>query len=329
MVVVHANHLVSIGHEVRIISAVIDTVFVIDPRVIVELLPSRSKFATIVSALTTKFKTDLVVADIIAMVFLLSIRNRSKVVCFGQDYDESYYDFLLKKLLIRFIYFLALTLERIPALAVSLPLAELLRRRFRARATVVENGVDTTVFFRDPDFPLLSLKGESKAVVLFSRSDQRKGFDSAIEVFKRLGTSFPGTLEVWTIGERCPDVFLDFVHRDFGYLGEERLRQILSSADLLLYPTRHEGFGLLPLEAMACGCAVVTTSAVPYAVHGENALVSPIDDIDSLTANLITLLADEHLRNNLVQNAGKYAASCTLEESKRKFHAALLELFQR
>lgn len=329
MIVIHANYLASIGHEVRIIAAVIDTVFDIDPRVTLERLPSSTKLGTIASALTTKFTSDLVIADIIAMVLLLSVRNRKKVICFGQDYDESYYDSYFAKLLIRLIYLFALTFERIPVLAVSSRLAELLRNRFRANATVVENGIDASVFFRDPDNHLLSLKGDSRAVLLLSRSDQRKGFDIAIEACKRLRNYFNGSLEVWTIGEKCPDIFQDFVHKDFGYIGEDRLRQILSSADLLLYPTRHEGFGLMPLEAMACGCAVVTTSAVPYVVHGENALVSRIDDVDSLTANLLALINDECLRNKLIRNGGHFAATCTLAESKRKFNSVLLELMQR
>lgn len=327
MTVIHANHLAAIGHEVRIITAVIDTVFEIDPRVTVTPLSTQSKIGTILAALTTKFDSDLVVADIIAMVCLLSFRNRKKLVCFAQDYDESYYTSTLAKLLIRLVYVFSLTLLRIPAIAVSVPLAKLLKDRFRANVTVVENGVDTSIFFSETDSELVTAKGGRTSVLLLSRSDPRKGFDIAIEVIKRVSNSCHNSLEVWTVGEKCQGCFTDFVHRDFGYVGEAHLRRIMSSADLLLYPTRHEGFGLMPLEAMTCGCAVVTTAALPYAEDNRNALVAPINDVDCLVANLKKLLEDDLLRNLLVKNARTFAGTVTLEASVDKFQAALLDWY--
>jgi glycosyltransferase involved in cell wall biosynthesis len=329
MIVLHANHLVSIGHEVSIMTTVLNTVFSLDSRITIEMLPVNSKFGTILTAIRTKFSADLVLADIVAMVCFLAVRNRNKLICFAQDYDESYYSSKFQKWLIRFLYIIGLMFFRIPVIAVSIPLAHLLKSRFGATVEVAENGVDVATFFPELCPQLIGEKGQRKAVLILSRSDQRKGFDVACAVMQRLAATHAADVEVWTVGEPNEGLFPGMIHRHLGYVGEARLRTILSSADLFLYPSRHEGFPLMPMEGFACRCPVVTTSAVPYAVHGENALVSPIEDIDSLTANLITLLDDEHLRNNLVQHAGKYAASCTLAESKRKFHAALLELVQR
>lgn len=329
MIVIHANHLASIGHEVRIIAAVIDTVFEIDPRVTIERLPASNKLGTIVSALTTRFSSDLVVADIVAMVCFLAVRNRDKLICFAQDYDESYYSLRAQQLLIRFFYTIGLKLCRIPVIAVSYPLADLLNKRFNALIQVVENGVNTDVFYSEPDPQLLLEKHHRKVILALSRSDTRKGFDLACDVLLQVHAKYSGAIEVWTVGQPNEGLFPGMIHRHMGYVGEERLRKIFSSVDIFLYPTRHEGFPLMVMEAFACRCPVVTTSAVPYAVHGENALVSPIDDVDSLTANLLTLLNDELLRSNLIQNAGKFAATCTLAESKQKFHSTLLDLVQK
>ena len=65
-----------------------------------------------------------------------------------------------------------------------------------------------------------------------------------------------------------------------------------------------EGFGLPGLEAMACGCALVTTDfdgAKEYAVNNKNALVSPIKDVDAMYQNVIKLFEDENLRFKIAQ----------------------------
>jgi len=324
MIVVHANYLASIGHEVSIITAVLDTVFTIDQRITIKKLPAKNKLGTIVTAVLTKFKSDLVIADIIAIVCLLSFRNRNKLVCFAQDYDESYYTSRLQKRLIRFFYFIGLRVLRIPAIAVSHQLADRLMNSFRARVTVAENGVDTNIFYPDPDQELVKEKGQRKAIVVLSRSDRRKGFDIARDVLMRLAETHAGLFVVWTVGEPVQGVFPGLVHRHLGYVGEERLRKILSSADLFLYPSRHEGFPLMVLEGFACRCPVVTTEAVPYAVDNVNALVSMVEDVDSLVISVSTLLNDTALAAELAEQAYLFAKQHSLVEASNLFSAQLI-----
>ncbi|HEX5506254.1 MAG TPA: glycosyltransferase family 4 protein [Thermomicrobiales bacterium] len=81
------------------------------------------------------------------------------------------------------------------------------------------------------------------------------------------------------------------------------LHRLYRAADALLLPTRYEGFGLPPLEAMAAGCPVVTTDvpAVNELVRdGENGLLARYGDPASLAATLGRLLADPALRARLV-----------------------------
>ena len=62
-----------------------------------------------------------------------------------------------------------------------------------------------------------------------------------------------------------------------GFLRDEYLRELYCTADALLFPSKYEGFGIPPLEAMACGCPVVASSltAVPEAVGDAGRLVDP------------------------------------------------------
>lgn len=326
MIVIHANHLVSLGYDVSITTAVLDTVFDIDPRITINLLSCKHKLGTILSALLVKRTSDLVVADIIPMVCFLSFRNRANVICFAQDYDESYYNSVFQKSLVRLFYFIGITLFRVPAIAVSYPLAELLRKRYRAQVAVVENGVDTGVFFAEPDPELCTAKGPRRAVLLLSRSDQRKGFDLAQKVVKRLSESYSELFEVWTVGELSEGLFPGLIHRDFGYVGEENLQRILSSADLLFYPTRHEGFPLMPLEALACGCPVVTTNAVPYGNNKPCFKITEIGDVETMFSILSALIVDESALSEFRAAAKSGVERHDIESSKCRFEQSLVNI---
>lgn len=324
MIVTHASHLAAAGHEVTIKTALLDTVFTLDPRVRVERLHCGGKVRTLWNAAVLRHDAERVVADIIALIPLLLLRNRRRLVYFAQDYDESYYGSKAAKLFIRFLYWLSLSLCRVRCLAVSNSLADLLLRRFRARVVVAENGVDHRAFYYQPDPHLVSGKGERKAVLMLSRSDPRKGFDLAVRVGNLLREQDAG-LELWTIGEPTPGRFPGFIHRDFGYLKEDSLRKVLSSADCLLYPSRHEGFGLMVLEAFACCCPVVTSTAIPYAVHENNALVVPIDDVDGFAVQVLRLVRDQTLSASLVAEGARLAGKQTLARAVSVFAAELLQ----
>lgn len=62
-----------------------------------------------------------------------------------------------------------------------------------------------------------------------------------------------------------------------GFLRDEYLRELYCTADALLFPSKYEGFGIPPLEAMACGCPVVASNltAIPEAVGDAGWLVDP------------------------------------------------------
>ena len=82
------------------------------------------------------------------------------------------------------------------------------------------------------------------------------------------------------------------VHRP-GWIAEEDLPAILSLADLFVFPSRYEGFGIPLLEAMACGTPVVTSTggACPEVVANAALLIDP-DDPDALEAAMRQVLGD-------------------------------------
>lgn len=85
-----------------------------------------------------------------------------------------------------------------------------------------------------------------------------------------------------------------------GYLSDEDLCALYSSCTAFVYPSIYEGFGLPPLEAMACGAPVVASKipSIEEVVGPAAHLVTP-DSVAELTAVILELLASEALRRGL------------------------------
>jgi glycosyltransferase involved in cell wall biosynthesis len=85
-----------------------------------------------------------------------------------------------------------------------------------------------------------------------------------------------------------------------GYVPPSDLVALYSAADLFVYPSRYEGFGFPPLEAMGCGAPVITSdsSSLPE-VTGDAALHVDPNDNDALTAAMLRVLSDDSLREEL------------------------------
>lgn len=95
-----------------------------------------------------------------------------------------------------------------------------------------------------------------------------------------------------------------------GYVSEARRAALLARAAVFAYPSRYEGFGFPPLEAMVSGIPVVTTDAgaLPEVV-GDAALVVPSGDPERLAGALETALCDDCARAQLVDRGRMRAAS--------------------
>ncbi|UCG78190.1 MAG: glycosyltransferase family 4 protein [Nitrospirota bacterium] len=315
MVAEYANYLSSQGLKVTMLSNIVNTVFPVNVR-IEPISRIKNKAGTILSAIFRERDYDLIVADIIIMALLLSFRNRKKILYFAQDYDESYYKYGIMKLFIRSAYYLGLRILKIPVIAVSVELGRLLEDRFSANVTVINNGVDPGIFFHEKKEELLKQKGNGKVILVFARSDHRKGFDRVKRILSGFENEIEqGKISIWAVGE---DIRVPFKMRNFGFVSSEELRWILSSSDALLYPSRHEGLPLFVLEAMACGCPVVTTSAVHFISDGVNGMVA--DDTEELAMKISEILSNESLSFSIAKNAVELVKSkYSIEHSKEEF----------
>jgi glycosyltransferase involved in cell wall biosynthesis len=99
------------------------------------------------------------------------------------------------------------------------------------------------------------------------------------------------------------------VVRFLGFVPFETLRCFYESAAAFVFPSRYEGFGLPPLEAMACGTPVVTSnvSSLPEVVGEAAMLVNP-ENVFDIARGIRDVLLDEELRSRLIRRGREQAA---------------------
>jgi glycosyltransferase involved in cell wall biosynthesis len=109
-----------------------------------------------------------------------------------------------------------------------------------------------------------------------------------------------------------------------GPLDDAPLVALYQHARALVFPSVYEGFGLPPLEAMACGCPVAAARAASIPeVCGDAALYfDPLDEF-GLSAVLQRLLSDEALRQRLVEAGTAHVAGFVWADTARRLRAAL------
>jgi glycosyltransferase involved in cell wall biosynthesis len=112
---------------------------------------------------------------------------------------------------------------------------------------------------------------------------------------------------------------VDHMVRFLGFVPFETLRCFFESAAAFVFPSRYEGFGLPPLEAMACGTPVVTSnvSSLPEVVGDAAVLVNP-ENVFDIARGIREVLTDQVLRSGLVRRGREQAARFSWERTARE-----------
>lgn len=112
-----------------------------------------------------------------------------------------------------------------------------------------------------------------------------------------------------------------------GYVPEKDLGKIYNLASVFVYPSFYEGFGLPPLEAMACGCPVIVSkgSSLPE-ICGDAAYYIDPYNIDSIREGLVKVLIDDSVKKDLREKGIKRAMHFSWESSAREHLKFFLEV---
>lgn len=171
--------------------------------------------------------------------------------------------------------------------------------------------------------PLPFLIGEKssllcKRIISIGRFDYEKGNDLLLQVWKKVEKQMPDwQLDIYGNGNREPYLLqmrqleIDSSRCHLYEPINDVKKEYLNSSVFVL-PSRYEGFGLVLIEAMACGVPVVSFDCEngPRSIitNGADGFLIPTFDIDAFADKLLLLMRDENLRRLLGEKAQKSAA---------------------
>jgi len=179
----------------------------------------------------------------------------------------------------------------------------------RDGVTVIENTVDTTIFDQVPraaDGP----RREGLNVLWVGRSGYLKGLDVALAAVAEARRDLPGLrLTVAGVATGKATEGVDWL----GVLPPAKMADVYRAADLLIFPSRYDGFGLATIEAMAAGLPVIVSDVIASGIvtDGRNGAVIPGHDPARYAAAL----------RRLADPAVRAAMAAANREDVRRFNA--------
>lgn len=198
---------------------------------------------------------------------------------------------------------------------------------------VIYGAVDHDIYYGNRNREILKRLNipENFKIILYVGSEQpRQNVNLLIKAFSKLKNKLPNIklLKVGnphSYGER--EKLLKLIgklglEQDVIFIGsvlEEELPKWYNAADLLVYPCFYAGFGLPPLEAMACGTPVITsnTTSLPEVIGDAGIMINPHDH-DVLSDKMHEVLINEGLKNEMVKKGFKRAKMFSWDKSAEK-----------
>jgi D-inositol-3-phosphate glycosyltransferase len=202
------------------------------------------------------------------------------------------------------------------------------------RVTVIPPGVDTTHFYpidRDEALEFIGGPHDKDMLLFVGRIEPLKGIDTLLRAVAMLagrgvlrkhplclavlggetgeGSEGPSP-EMDRLRALRESLGIDDIVTFLGRRDQDTLQYYYSAAKVVVVPSHYESFGLVALEAMACGTPVVAseTGGLAFLVRdGETGFHVPADDTAALAERLLRLLEDDVLRSRMSQQAVAYA----------------------
>ena len=192
------------------------------------------------------------------------------------------------------------------------------------RATLIPNAIDLSVFHvqqpveRRPD----------RVAMLYSDRAFKNGA-VGLEILRRARARVPAMTAVLFGFEAPPSELPSWATYIRKAHPAQLANEVYNEAAVYLCASLSEGWHLPPAEAMACGCAVVSSDiggVADYAVHGDTALLYPPGDIDAAAEHIVKLLTDASTRVAIAGRGRDRISQFSWERSTSELESLLLQI---
>lgn len=203
-------------------------------------------------------------------------------------------------------------------------LREMFKRDYGTEVDLVLNSVDKKQFSKQPRIE----NPNDIRILMLHHTYTWKGTKEGVEVVQRLKDKYPN-VKLILFGARKPDVGEILYDEYYFNLPQEKLAWMYSNADIFLCPSWDEGFTLPSIEAMACGCALVTYgtgSARHYAYDGVTAMVAERLNQEDLYRKTELLIKDPVLRDKIAKGGYEFIQKMPTWEDRA---TELLNIFKK
>lgn len=176
-------------------------------------------------------------------------------------------------------------------------LRDLMVTKFKKNnVNLIYNGIDFSELYNNKK----NINEDGRIVSMLYHHLESKGFADGLKAFEEVKMKLPD-LKLILFGSSSGDNIPEYAEFHLKPSREE-LREIYCKSDLFIFSSRAEGWGLTPLEAMACKCAVAATNTgaiKEIGINGVNTLVSEPGDVKALADNIYKILTDKSLLNRI------------------------------
>jgi D-inositol-3-phosphate glycosyltransferase len=226
---------------------------------------------------------------------------------------------------------------------IAATIAEVTQLRFLYKApagkmVVIPPGVDVSHFYPIPGDEAkmyVGLKPDDHMVLFVGRIEPLKGVDTLIQAMSCLQLQDGHRVHLAIIGgdpsaspqemsaemarlqKLCDDLCVGQTVVFLGKRDQDRLPYYYSAAELLVMPSHYESFGMVALEAMACGTPVIASEVggLAYLVRdGETGFTVPDQEPELLSEKITWLLNDRDLHRTMSERAVEYAQDYAWEK---------------
>lgn len=200
-----------------------------------------------------------------------------------------------------------------------------LRMRDIMRIEIIPNGYDASVFntttMQENDNSVIS-----NYILFVGSIEPRKNLDNLLKAYLMLPEPLKKDFKLLLVGfkgwknEETMKLLkqLKGMVGYIGYVDNKKLASLYRKAFCLIYPSFYEGFGLPPLEAMACGCPVIVSNVASLPeVCGDAAYYVDPYSVESIAEGIEKVLTEEELRQSLIKKGLERAQLFSWEKSAR------------